>query len=67
MSIYKANAYPTALSDCRVKIRNIQIENCDSVKDGRCLEFDNCSQFEVSHCSIKCSSNTSDLSPYPSR
>ena len=68
LSIYSDNVYQTApSSDCRVKIRNIQIENFSSVKDGRCLELDNCSQFEVSHCSIKCSSDTSDLSPYPSR
>lgn len=37
------------------------------MKDGRCLELENCSNFVIASCKLSCLSDTSDLSPYPSR
>ena len=54
-------------TDCDVNIRNISIESGAEMKDGRCLELENCSNFVIINCKLSCQSDTSDLSPYPNR
>ena len=52
---------------CQVKIRNITIESAENTKNGKCVELEDCDNFEITHCSLKCFSETSDLAPYPAR
>ena len=54
-------------TDCDVNIRNISIESGAEMKDGRCLDLENCSNFVIINCKLSCQSDTSDLSPYPNR
>ena len=53
--------------DCYVSIRNISIETGAEKRDGKCLELENCSNFVITNCKLSCQSDTTDLSPYPSR
>ena len=54
-------------ADCEVNIRNITIVSGLQRRDGRCLDLDNCSNFTITNCSLRCDSDTSDMSPYPHR
>ena len=54
-------------ADCEVNIRNITIVSGLGRRDGRCLDLDNCSNFAITNCSLRCDSDTSDMSPYPHR
>ena len=56
-----------SFTDCDVNIKNISIESGAEMKDGRCLELENCSNFVIMDCKLSCQSDTSDLSPYPNR
>ena len=50
-----------------MNIRNITIVSGLQRRDGRCLDLDNCSNFAITNCSLRCDSDTSDMSPYPHR
>ena len=64
-SLRSASFYPH--TDCDVNIRNISIESGAEMKDGRCLDLENCANFAIINCKLSCQSDTSDLSPYPNR
>ena len=54
-------------SECEVRIRNLTIESLENTTNGKCLELQNCSNFEISNCGLVARSDSSDMAPYPGR